>query len=873
MFVTVLLLVLFIMLGILSGEVYDYSELTDSYMDFFNTQGFYQFLNTTQTGSAHTSSGTELSLLLQTVFTSLSLCLIQLTMFCFFRNIFKSIYQPRCYCVPTNERVEPLPKGLLGWIKPTVSYGIHYYLALGLDAYFFIRFVSMLLLFFIIIGGLNMIILIPINLAGSDTEFTAMGLDRLSVTNVSPSKVQYLNSHFFMAIITISVFHWLIIYELESFIKIRLAFLSSSRHLASPLYKTLLINNVTRTQLDRETMINLFSVFPGGVRHVWFLSDYRKIGRAIAKIKDAVQYLEAGELIYLKRYHRKYGDTLSNQVTISEYVPDHQLRPFFYPPMYRHWTIPIVNTVVYFKTPGWWRWFFFEKRVDQIDWAATTIKDCKKLIQDEKVLLARNKLKKFKTVFIQFNTQEGANIAHQCLLSQKLGNMDQTLINIHPRDIYWNSLTKSNPYHSLLENYSVSIILIMLLVLYVIPVSFIGLISQVPLITQLMPFMRWVYRLPEEARNSISSLLPSILLSVLTELTVVIFRFLIVFRTKLTGAEIELDLQTWYFAFLFIQQFLVVTILSSITVIFKQVVDQPTSIPVMLATNLPKAAIFFFQFIAVKALSFCGNNFLRINQLISNYFYHKFFDKTPRRKFATITNLSRVKWGTVYPVFSVYASIGLTYSIISPLISIFVIFILVLVLLYYKYSLRYIYSHINESETYGRLYPTALLYLYSGIYCLECCLIGIFFLLQNSSGNNSLKIQGWIMTGILLMTIFGNITIYERYSKYSSCFPVLRDNDTGNNDTGNNDNDNNDNDDSQANMLNLDMLYLHPYFKYEVPKVWLPKDVLGIAETELLEIKQKYDVEGLVTDGAIINFSPSNKFLSINITGAPPDYK
>ena len=37
-------------------EQYDYQTLTKSYMDIFNSQKFAQFLNTTQTGFAHSSS-------------------------------------------------------------------------------------------------------------------------------------------------------------------------------------------------------------------------------------------------------------------------------------------------------------------------------------------------------------------------------------------------------------------------------------------------------------------------------------------------------------------------------------------------------------------------------------------------------------------------------------------------------------------------------------------------------------------------------------------------------------------------------------------------------------------------------------------------
>ena len=151
----------------------DYKTLTQTYMEFFNSKQFANFLNTTQTGSAHSTSGIDFSVFMKTLFTSICFCTIQLTLFCLLRSVFNSLYQPRCFCVPINERMEVLPRGFLKWVVPTLKSSINTYLSLGLDAYFFIRFISVLSLFFLFIGSLNMIILIPINFTSGATKYTA----------------------------------------------------------------------------------------------------------------------------------------------------------------------------------------------------------------------------------------------------------------------------------------------------------------------------------------------------------------------------------------------------------------------------------------------------------------------------------------------------------------------------------------------------------------------------------------------------------------------------------------------------------------------------------------------------------------------------
>lgn len=839
---------------------YDYTALTDSYMGVFNTQSFYQFLNTTQTGYAHTSSGTELGYLLRSVVTSLTLCTIQLTMFCLFRNIFKTLYQPRCYCVPTNERIDPLPKGFFNWIVPTLQYNIHHYLSLGLDAYFFIRFINVLLLYFIVIGTLNIMILIPINITGSNGEYSASGLDKLSLSNISATKVHSLNAHFIMSLITIGFFHWLLVYEMESFIKIRQTYLFTKKHQASVSSRTLLITNLPDDLLDEASLTSAFSAIPGGVKAVWFLDDYKRTSSSVRMAREALVYLEAGEIKYLQRYYRRVSSK-----RYQHYTDLNRLRPYFYPPIHLKIQFPLMNTSLRFQLWGCLRIFMLQKREDQILWSVKKLKQAKEAIDQERDNLAAGRLEKFNAAFVQFGTQVGAYTAHQCLLSETQGYMDKTIIEVHPRDIKWSNLTKGNRATLLVERYLVVLVCICIIILYVIPVSFIGLISQIPLLTKLMPFFKWIYGLPEEARDCISSILPSLLLSVLTDVMMYLFRFFSYYKGKLTGAEIEVDLQKWYFGFLFIHQFLVVTILSSITVIFKQIVDQPTSIPVMLATNLPKAAIFFFQFIAVKALGFCGNNFLRIDQLILRNTWYRFRDNTPRLKFSRITNLLKIKWGTIYPIYSVYASIGLTYTIISPLISLFVVFILSLLLLYYKYALRYIYSHINESENNGKLYPHALLQLFAGIYCLECCLVGIFFLLKDVNGNLPMKAHGWVMAVVLVATIFGNITIYKRYVKYFSNLPILFKPEEHL--------DSKEQEIPKDLISNYKLLYLHPNFKYDLPKVWLPSDPMKVSEEELVNIHQSDGIEGVITPGATIKFRFFNLFLDLTVVDAPADYK
>lgn len=832
-------------------------------MEFFNSKQFANFLNTTQTGSAHSTSGIDFSVFMKTLFTSICFCTIQLTLFCLLRSVFNSLYQPRCFCVPINERMEVLPRGFLKWVVPTLKSSINTYLSLGLDAYFFIRFISVLSLFFLFIGSLNMIILIPINFTSGDTKYTASGLDKLSLSNISKSNVTRLNAHFVMGLITIGLFHWMIIYEFQSFVTIRQSYLLSESHKNSIMARTLLIFNVPDYLQDEAVLKDLFQLVPGGIRNIWHVYDFETIGNQVGKARDALMYLEMSQILTLTKYYRKTWLKLNTDA--DKFLLQTDIK--FYPPIYcKLIRIPLIDRHIKLKLPGWIRIFALQNRVSMLTWSLETLTKCQVIIDDENQKLLSNGLTKHNKVFIEFEDQKGACIAHQTLLSQSQGCLDRTLIEVHPDDVIWGNISRTDGIACKFEKYLVTLILVTVVVLYVVPVSLIGLVSQIPLLTKLMPFLNWIYQLPEEARETISGFLPSILLTILTETVMTLFRFLSYFKGKATGSEVEMDLQRWYFAFLFVQQFLVVTILSSVTVICRQIIDQPTSIPVLLATNLPKSATFFFQYICLRAFALCGNSFLRIKQLLLTNTWYKVVDLTPRQKFNRITTLPEIKWGTTFAVYSIYASIGISYSIISPLISIFIIFFLNLSILYYKYALKYVFSHINRSETMGRLYPSALLHLYVGIYCLECCLIGVLFVLKDSRGYCPMKYQGFVMTWVLFFTIFANSLIYNRYVPYFSNLPILSDKiykDDKKCETSAT---------STKVEVNHDTLFLHPAFKYEPPKIWLPRDPNGFSQLQLAQIQAKMATLVGQTEGA---YASLGKLFSLKvvITDAPPDYK
>ncbi|KKY24431.1 hypothetical protein UCRPC4_g02389 [Phaeomoniella chlamydospora] len=218
-----------------------------------------------------------------------------------------------------------------------------------------------------------------------------------------------------------------------------------------------------------------------------------------------------------------------------------------------------------------------------------------------------------------------------------------------------------------------------------------------------------------------------------------------------TASEGERSLQLWYFIFLVIELFIIPTISSGLTSIVENILNNPfgTSIPNILATNMPTAANYYFSFLVVQALSISASSILQTVRLFNYYVLGG--AKTPHSVFDKLswTNMTRI--GSNIPWYTTFAVIGLVYSVIAPLILVFMVLTFGLFWIVIKNNLLYVVRTGNVDGG-GLFFPKAINQLFFGLYCMEVCLIGLFFLAEDIQGNVACKAQGIIMSVTLLVT-------------------------------------------------------------------------------------------------------------------------
>jgi len=237
-----------------------------------------------------------------------------------------------------------------------------------------------------------------------------------------------------------------------------------------------------------------------------------------------------------------------------------------------------------------------------------------------------------------------------------------------------------------------------------------------------------------------------------------------------TRSKREVVTQDFYFTFLFIELVLLTAISSGIANIIPTIVKNPTNVPTILASNLPKSANYFFNYLIIQSLGFSGSVLFQYLRLLYITTIWPWFTQTPRQEAWLQTTIPHQMWGNVYSLTTNFAVIGFIYCIISPLMLIFVSFTFCLFWLAYRHN--YYYVQRNKVDTHGLLFNNALSQLFAGIYVLEIALIGLFFLVRDTQDNVACSSQAIVMIVILILTAIFHFVMEQHLRPLYEFLPV-----------------------------------------------------------------------------------------------------
>ncbi|KAH7132267.1 hypothetical protein B0J11DRAFT_557025 [Dendryphion nanum] len=419
-----------------------------------------------------------------------------------------------------------------------------------------------------------------------------------------------------------------------------------------------------------------------------------------------------------------------------------------------------------FKKSWWPSLPLIGKKVDTIYYCRKQLARLNYEIADDQAHPERYPL--MNSAFIQFNHQVAAHMACQSLSHHIPRHMQPRTVEVNPNYILWDNLTMKW-YMRYIKTFAVIAIIAGLIIFWGIPVSFTGALSQIHKLTDEFKWLAWINKLPGWLLNFIQGVLPPALLAILFVVLPIILRFLAEVTGVTTAGERELLVQNFYFAFVFIQLFLVVSISTGITSAIEDLTKNPLGVPQTLAQNLPTAANYFYSYMILQALSISSGTLLQVGAVLILVF-SRFIDTTPREKVSRILSRPGVNWGNMIPVYTNFGAIGIVYSIISPFIMIMML--ITFSLFWFTYRYQMIYVSYAKAETNGLIFPRAINQTFTGLYFLQLCLIGLFFLQKNSSGNLTCFPQAIIMIIILGFTALFQILVNRAFGPLFNYLPI-----------------------------------------------------------------------------------------------------
>ena len=306
-----------------------------------------------------------------------------------------------------------------------------------------------------------------------------------------------------------------------------------------------------------------------------------------------------------------------------------------------------------------WQWMIslplLGQKVDTIDYCRKEVARLNAEIEQDQKNPERFPL--MNSAFVQFNHQVAAHMACQAVSHHTPNQMAPRVVEISPDDVIWDNMSM-RWWESYVRPTVVITIIAGLVIGWAVPVSFTAILSQIKTLTATVKWLHWLAHAPKQVFSILQGVLPQVILALLLFLLPIILRFLAKIQGDYTGMAVELSVQKYYFAFLFVQVFLVISISSGITTIISQITREPQSVPAILAQNLPKASNYFFSYLLLQALSVSAGDLVQIGGLIESFLLAPILDNTARQKWHRQTNLPNMQWGTFFPVYTNLACIG-----------------------------------------------------------------------------------------------------------------------------------------------------------------------------------------------------------------------
>ncbi|KAI5449824.1 phosphate metabolism protein 7 [Naganishia albida] len=790
------------------------------------------------------------------------------------------VYQARHELAPDEKRPAALPRGIVPWWKTILTSPDKLIIEQnGLDAYFFLRFIKIFGLFLLVpYFLLTWIVLMPVSATKPNNGLS--GLNRFTFGNVGPNVQQRHVAHFLIAVLLILWTIYIIFREYQHFLVTRQSWLTSSTHQRLARARTVMLVNVPKDLMSGSTLREL----AGSITHsaapvkVWLSREAKKIEDVYDERTKEHARLEAGEG---KMLMQAVKNVKKKKVPSSTSSSDPERTTTSADALIEKYLTPKQRSKV-----TWKQGFLglIGRKMDR-EQSPAFIRE-----KNEELERMRGDLDQFElgnVAFLRFKSQAEAHTFARCVNKDRERKLIKSGIEVVPEDIEWNNTSK-NPYQRKIGGIISWALTIGLIIVWSIPVSFVGGVSNVDALCTTASWLAWICTIPKVALGIIKGVLPPVLLAILFALLPIVLRLWIKMSGVVRKSDIELKLFSRFWLFQVIHGFLIITLSSGLMAALGNWDEFINDVPTMLADKLPSASIFFLTFIITATFSSAAQAYSRVVPVALFFLKNILGGNTPRKVYLSEFKMQSFAWATVWPPVCLIVCITIVYSVIQPIICGLALVAFALMYSAYKYLLGWCADQPDALETGGMYYPKALNTVFVALYLEEVCLAGLLFLSSDPNGKRSKSglAGGVIMVVTGIFTIAAHIYMKRRFNSETvtythasliggtaSSTKLNQTTTTGTeggygqrSDALVHDDDSSDAGEQYGNTTGMHAhAFDHPAFWKRQPIVWMADDELGIARKEVERLNDEHGVE------ASTQYAHLDAEGNLTVERAPPD--
>lgn len=168
----------------------------------------------------------------------------------------------------------------------------------------------------------------------------------------------------------------------------------------------------------------------------------------------------------------------------------------------------------------------YGRRIDTIRWTRRRLLELNRDIAQMRKRLKSPHCKTSNTLaaaFVEFDTQESAQAAHQIVAHHQPLHMAPRLLGVRPDEVVWDVL-RMRWWERIIRRFAILGLIIAAIIFWSIPSLIVGVISNVSEIASIFPFLNWINKLPATILGFLTGFIPPVALSLFMALVPVMLR-------------------------------------------------------------------------------------------------------------------------------------------------------------------------------------------------------------------------------------------------------------------------------------------------------------------------------------------------------------